>query len=185
MNKEESIRKSQKYWIIVFVVVVVILLGAGLYLSLKNSDQEDNNTISNNSLVNQTSDNSAKDVFLEKYENSDYGFSIEYPADWQSETSSSGSGSSEIFSIGLSKNGQEVGLSVMSDEMEGLVRNSISVSKESILDIDGVMATKLEGGNVKDGSLVNLVIIKNKGRLYSFRGLGSDFDQIVSSFKLL
>lgn len=188
MSKEVVIGRSQKYWIVIFIVVVVLLLGLGLYTFLKNSNQQVDNkaiVILNSSSVNQSINSSATAAPSGKYENSDYNFSIEYPNSWQSQTSSTGSGNSEIFSIGFSKESQGVGISVMSDSMESLVRNSLAIEKESSIDINGLTATKLEGGSAKDGSLVNIVIIINNGQLYSIRGIGPEFDQIVSSFKLL
>jgi len=183
--------KSNKQWIIVFVIIILILLGVGIYSFLKISNQEAENSNtslnsgSSNTLANQVNSNLIEDVLFETYINSDYGFSIEYPADWQYEASSTSSGSNEIFSLGLSYNKQAVGLSVMSDEMEGLLRNSISVEKESTLEINGVAATKLEGSSAKDGSLINIIIIKKENKLYSLRGIGSNFNEIVASFKLL
>ena len=188
MSKKVTKGRSQKYWIVIFIVLVVLLLVLGLYTFLENSNQQvDNKAIAilNSSSVDQSINSSATDVPLEKYENSDYNFSIEYLNSWQSQTSSSGSGNSKIFSVGFSKESQEVSISVMSDDMESLVRNSISIEKESPMDINGLTATKLEGGSAKDGSLVNIVIIINNGQLYSIRGIGPEFNQIVSSFKLL
>jgi len=73
----------------------------------------------------------------------------------------------------------------MSDEMEGLVRNSISITSESEVEVNGTAAKKLEGGSLKDGSPFTMILIKERDQLYSIEGTGQEFDQVVNCFQLL
>jgi len=176
--------RSEQMWSGVVVVVVVGMLVGVYFLRLSQGDFINTN-IRPSLLPPKSQAQVIKDTSLEIYENSIHNFKVNYPKSWQATMSSTGEGESEIFSLSLVGEGNDIGISVMSEDMEGIVRNSISVNKESKIEVNGVSAQKLEGGSMKDGSSVTMVLIKGQDRLYSIEGTGQEFNQIVSYFELL
>lgn len=186
-NKRSSIRRSftpRQSGIIIFLIGLAVIVGTYyIYTVYQNDpvDQKEEITVYTGNKI----DVPVNQINTKTYENTDYGFKIEYPEDWQAEIFQTGEGINEIFSLNLSSSGNNVDISVMDDSFEGIVRNSISVTKESKVEINGLAAVRLDGSSAKDGSSISMVIIKNQGRLFSFSGIGQDLNDIVDTFKVL
>jgi len=178
-NKRGNYKKSfspRQSGIIIFVLGLAVIIGA-YFIFIVCQDESVNQNEKITVYANYKESSSVNQVNTKIYSNTDYGFKVEYPEDWQVKTSHTGEGSNEISSVNLSSGDKNVDISIMADSFEGIVRNSISITKESKLEVNG--------GSAKDGSLVNMVIIKKQGQLYSIRGIGPDFEEILGSFEIL
>lgn len=173
------------------LLVVVLMLVAVYYFWVASRAPDDRLNTSPEILVNAQAANAnqaAANTAVasdEEYKNTDLQFIVRHPAGWTVETSRSGSGTEEIFFVGLVGKAERLNISVLSETMEGLVRNSLTIDSEKSLTIDGVPATKLIGKSLKDGSPYSVVLVKRAGRLYSISGTGSAFEQIQDNFQLL
>lgn len=180
-------QQKKSYWNLVIFLIIVLAIAAGLYyywITAEKKSETNQNVVvytNQNKNLNLNVNNINKES-LKTYKNSDYNFQIQYPVSWEIKETSTGEGEDKIFSISL---GDSASLSIMSDSMEGIVKNSISINSEKEMKINGLESTKLEGGSAKDGSLVNIILIKKEGKLYTLRGYGQEFEQMVDSFKLL
>jgi len=186
-NKRGNYKKSfspRQSGIIIFVLGLAVIIGA-YFIFIVCQDESVNQNEKITVYANYKESSSVNQVNTKIYSNTDYGFKVEYPEDWQVKTSHTGEGSNEISYVNLSSGDKNVDISIMADSFEGIVRNSISITKESKLEVNGLEAVRLEGGSAKDGSLVNMVIIKKQGQLYSIRGIGPDFEEILGSFEIL
>ncbi len=120
---------------------------------------------------------------LEKYRDDKYGFELSYTDDWSVESETTGSQTTEIHSITLSRDADSVTINIMDPDMEGLVRNSITSTTETTLTISGNNAIRLDGSSSKDGSSISVLLVKKSGSLYSIQGSGDGFDEIVNGFQ--
>ncbi|MFH1597464.1 MAG: hypothetical protein ABIB97_00130 [Patescibacteria group bacterium] len=109
-------------------------------------------------------------------------FSVVYPGDWKLAQSSSDDFEIYVFSSG----DQEVTLTIMDAEMEGIVADSVSVDEESTVTISGVAARQLKGGDLKDGSQIYSILLINDGTLYNFTARDlTVLNQIIDNFTLM
>ena len=182
---KKVIGKRDSMWSGIVLIVVVGMLVAVYFLKLSYGPDLVNVNIEPLLVTPKSHAKAVEDVSLDTYESTVYNFKVDYPKSWQVTISSIGEGETEIFSLSLENESNSVGISVMSDEMEGLVRNSISITSESEVEVNGTVAKKLEGGSLKDGSPFTMILIKEQDRLYSIEGTGQEFDQIVNYFQLL
>ncbi len=74
---------------------------------------------------------------------------------------------SDDVTIGFS---DEDSISIMSEESESIIRNSLGVDAEEPLEIDGIPATKITGTSAKDGSTVYYILMPFDDSLYFMRG---------------
>ena len=176
--------KTSLWNLVIFLFVILALVAGGYYFWVTSEKKLEEETEMSEGMVNvsQNINLNINQVSLETYNNNDYNFQVQYPADWKIDETLVGEGDSEIFSVGI---GESSSLSVMSDSMEGIVRNSISINSEKEITLNGLKATRLEGGDLKDGSETSMVLVKKEGRLYVLKGYGQEFEQVVDSFSLL
>lgn len=119
------------------------------------------------------------------YSSEENGFEVSYTQDWDIATSSSGEGDSLISTVTLSADDEVVDIIVADQSMEGIIRNSISVDSETEVTVSGQSAQRLEGGDLKDGSPLTMIIIVSGGKIFSIKGSGTGPDSIVEHFILL
>ena len=121
----------------------------------------------------------------ELYTDVEYDFQLTKPSGWEAEVNKTGAGVNEIYSVILSSDisDKSVSISVMDTSLSGLVENSISISSQTELNLGNEVATRFVGSSLKDGSAVTMISVTFNGRLYSFKGVGTEFEEIVKSFK--
>lgn len=61
-------------------------------------------------------------------------------------------------------------LSILSPDLEGIVRESIGGTTETTITLDGVAGMSVTGASAKDGSQRTLVLVQNNNKLYVFDG---------------
>jgi len=168
---------------VVLLVVVVMLIG--IYF-LWISARDDMNSTSPVIVMFSPRD-SQEDAAIVENKNvySEHGFRVEYGEGWTLSTTRAGEGSNEIFTVSLDKVEERVLITVMSSTMESMIRESISITGEESITINNITAQKLEGTSTKDGSPETLMVLTQNDTLYSIRGSGVGFDEIVSEFELL
>ncbi len=198
-------RRTRNYWIWVFGILAIGVLVAAWYYTrpdpATNANQNSNQSAAINSNVKtevnsqenanssdiNTISNQNSGTVSQNYNNSEYGFSLTYSAGWKRASSVTGSGKDKIYSLVLSDPANPtstVTISVMDDSLEGQVKNSISVTSEKNITVNGLSAQKLTGGSAKDGSPVTIVLLNKGASLFSLRGNGQDYENIVNSFEL-
>jgi len=188
-RRQANQKKSSAVKLSVILIVIGSAVTVGSYFVFDLSNDELTNENTRGVLKINKESNLNNEVIEDKeenkvYTNNEFDFTFLYPDGWQLNTTRNGQGENEIFSVGISSGTDSIGLSVMSDSFEGIVRNSISIDQESEVEIGGLAATKLVGGSAKDGSMVNIVYFKDNGMMYSYSGIGSAFDDIVKSFEI-
>lgn len=73
-------------------------------------------------------------------------------------------------------------ITVMNDDMEGIVRESVGILTEEEVIINGQLGTKIAGASAKDGSAVTIILIKKGGRLYHFQGSDAFLERMSKDF---
>ena len=176
-------KKIQTISGIVLLVVVVMLLGIYFLWIAARDDMDPRSPI----IVMFTPRDSQEEVTVDEKKNvySEHGFSVEYGKGWILSTTRSGEGDNEIFTASLDKEEERVLITVMPSTMESMIRESISVDAEESITVSNITAQKLEGTTIKDGSPETVVMLTQNGTLYSIRGSGVGFDEILSEFELL
>ncbi|MFA5052379.1 MAG: PsbP-related protein [Patescibacteria group bacterium] len=202
MAQGERHVRHRHQWAWISAGIVIISIGTVWYVTGQRSDSSPQDTNQNSmhqdSLANATTDNTnigGQDggtntnvgPAVQKYTNTEYTFSVEYPTGWDKVTSITGAGANKIFSIQLSdpvSPSINVSISVMAESFESQVRDSISISSEQSITVNGQSGQELTGGSAKDGSTVTIVMMIKDGLLYSVRGTGQEFENIVNSLEL-
>ena len=175
-------KPKNNYWNLVIFLIVVLIIAAGAYYFWVTSEKESEVNEEVTVVINQNNNLNTNQVSFEIYKDTDYNFQLEYPADQEIEEISTGEGENKIFTVSF---GDSASISVTSTSMEGIVKNSISIDSEKEITIGGLKAARLEGGSLKDGSDVVMVLLNKDGKLYILQGYGQEFEQIVDSFSLL
>ncbi len=168
---------------ILLLVVVVMLMG--VYF-LWIAARDDMNPRSPVIVVFTPRDSQEGEVVIEnKNVYSGHGFRVEYGEGWTLLTTHSGEVGNEIFTVSLDKEEERVLITVMPSTMESMIRESMSVDIEESITVSNITAQRIEGTSTKDGSPETMVILIQNGTLYSIRGSGIGFNEIVSEFELL
>ncbi|MBU0597567.1 hypothetical protein KKF61_01065 [Patescibacteria group bacterium] len=184
MDSREEKRSAYQQWSGLILIIVVGILVAVYFFRVLNREEIDPGVSQVNIVVSEKASGGSEAVDDNIYLNPDYNFSLSYPADWNYKTSSSGQGDEYIFTVLFGSGAGSVNLNVVLDEMIGLVKNSISISNEAEEMINALPATRINGYSAKDGSAEIMVIFKNNGTDYVFRGVGHDFENIISTFEI-
>ena len=72
---------------------------------------------------------------------------------------------------------------MVSTGFEGIIRESVSIQKESDITLNGVPATRLDAGSARDGSPKTVVLVKRGTTLISLNGHGQMFEQLLTTFR--
>lgn len=190
--KEKMTKKNNSLPSILLVVILTSVLGYFVYISGQQLEEElpkptdqliiNPTTGSGGGPIDEdTNFNTNQSFVLDQQVESD-NFQIAYSSNWQLTESEAAGIKNYTFVVGS----DQVGLSVMSDDMVGIVEDSLSVEEETIITISGVSARKLKGGDLKDGSLVYSIILTKDGLLYNFNGRDGDkIDEIIGNFTFI
>ena len=168
---------------IVLLVVVVMLMGIYFLWITARDDMDPRSPVI---VMFTPRDSQGEDLVIEnKNVYSEHGFRIEYGEGWTLSTTRSGEGDNEIFTVSLDKEEERVLITVMPSTMESMIRESMSVDTEKSITVSNITAQRMEGTSTKDGSSETVVILIQNGTLYSIRGSGVGFNEIMSEFELL
>lgn len=79
--------------------------------------------------------------------------------------------------------GNQNTLNVMPDSYEGIVKNSVGITKEEVFEVAGVTGVKYTGSSAKDGTETVFIIVKKGGNLYHFQGNSDFFNNLADYIK--
>lgn len=168
---------------IVLLVIVVMLMGIYFLWITARDDMDPRSPVI---VMFTPRDSQGEDSVIEnKNVYSEHGFRVKYGEGWILSTTRSGEEDNEIFTVSLDKDKERVLITVMPSTMESMIRESMSVDTEKSVMVSNITAQKLEGTSTKDGSPETVIILTQNGSLYSIRGSGVGFNEIVSEFELL
>lgn len=170
---------------IIFLVVATTLFSLWFLKSqndfLKQINTGSNNPVNlNSNQASVVSTNESGKVVEEKetkkrtFQNSNYHFAVVLSGNESvKEASSEG-----IYTMQLGHDK----ISVMDEGKEGSVRGSVTTVSEEKIMMAGITGTKIIGTSPKDGSEINLILVKNSGRLYYFQGSVDFLERMTNDF---
>lgn len=162
----------------VLFVVLVVGSGLGLWYFTKNAKPTINTTTTTNAAANITTAPTLSD-----YRDTPTGFDIRYPSDWKKTEDTSGEGENAIRNITFTGANDAVTITVVAASFEGIIRESLSVEKETDITLNDVPAKRLEAGSARDGSPKTVILVKRGTTLISFNGHGPAFEQLLTTFR--
>lgn len=165
------------YYFIIFVVITAI----GLLWYFSNSDTSANSNTNNNiNTASQTETKANINVNLNTNLNANENINADTAMGGNDEANFTDdlgitvtgyditrTSSGDVVNLDL---GSSNNISVMPTSYNGIIRNSISITNEEAVTVDGVAGTKLTGGSAKDGSPVSFIMVENDDQLYYFKG---------------
>lgn len=120
---------------------------------------------------------------LTDYRDTATGLSIRYPSDWKSSEDASGEGDNAIRNVTFTGTNDAVTITVVNTSFEGIIRESVSIQKETDITLNGMPATRLDAGSARDGSPKTVVLVKRDKTLISLNGHGEAFEQLLTTFR--
>ncbi|MFH0819037.1 MAG: hypothetical protein V1898_03525 [Patescibacteria group bacterium] len=190
-KKSNNSNKKSGLYVILFIVMLGLIF---VYYSKNTSSVNNNNNININSVnnVNDTQSSNENNAGNENVNSSDNlkvnsnvnvdagGEPIARP---QPNTNiiirgydnirKTGTGEIETLDLGGGNT-----ISIMPQELEGMVRSSLGAIKEEHIVVAGKEAVRLTGESAKDGSSVTFVLLKNQDKLYHFKGADAFIDNL-------
>jgi len=186
--QENRTKSKTSYWnLAIFLLVILIIVAGAYYFWISSEKKSQEITGANESIVISTNNNknlNTNVATLKNYKNTSYNFQLDHPSDWSVDETTTGEGENQIFTVSFAKDNKSVSVSIMAESMEGIVKNSININSEETITINNLKATKLEGGDAKDGSPVSIVLITKNSKLFIIKGNGQEFEELVDSFEL-
>lgn len=144
-----------------------------------NSQPSTNNNSDNSTAVGRQSPaNTNISTLTKRYHSDELGFTLAYPADWQVEQSSSGTGDAQVTNFALGKATEGVTVTVMPSSLQGIIGESFSLTNEQPVTVNGVAATRAHGTSAKDGSAVDLLFFTRSDKLFLLNGKASLVDLV-------
>lgn len=172
------------------LLITVLVIGGGVAVFAATwADDAANKTNAN--AVSQSDANNAdsNDTVLTEdrttHTNSEFGFQLQHPSAWSMTADNSGTGEFAITNYVFSDGTVGVTLTVVPASLEGIIRESVSVTSEESLTVGGVPAEKLVGKQAKDGSNIALIIFKNSDTVFSFSGTPQLVSEIAQTFQFV
>lgn len=180
-------RRSPYLLILIVVAIVggVVALAYNRQSSIIPSNTNSNataNVNTNTANINSTNTQASTEAQT-LFQNDEFGFSLSYPASWKTEQNENGEGENRIVNFIFGNTDEGVTLIVLSDSMEGIVRESVSVVSETPVTINGAAATRISARSAKDGSPLGLLFFKKNATLYDLNGPADLVDSIGSTFQ--
>lgn len=164
---------------LVILLIMAIGGGFGIYATASSANQLDQ-------MVVLSHDNLKTDGQI--YFHDDYKFGFVYPDGWTLTEASTPPDSYAYFAVILRDPVTEdhLSFSLLNPSMEGIVRNSLSLEKESDLTFAMLSGTKLTGTDLKDGSLVTMVIARSDKYLYQITSYADEsvLDNFIKGFNI-
>ncbi|MBI4414879.1 MAG: hypothetical protein HY566_01405 [Candidatus Kerfeldbacteria bacterium] len=167
MNGRPSIPSSTKdprtvVGVSALLAVIALLVWARIYSGAQkpatNSETRNGNT------------QSATPGNTTQYTDAEFGFSLTHPSDWKVERNSTGEGENRIVNIVMGDGSQGVTIVIIPVALEGVVRESISITEENETTVNGKQATRIQARTAKDGSPLDLLLFRNGGMLIDLNG---------------
>jgi len=150
---------------IILVIAIVLLALVGVYYLMP--DKDDNG---GNSQV--ISD-------WRSYENSAYGYSLQYPGTWAIEPNHD---SSTVIFSSIDTN-EEFSVSIAAPEVESVIRDAIDIKKEDTLNIDGREGKLFHLNDDDTGLSQKIIIVQDGEKLYYISVYFTQYEKMLSSFK--
>ncbi|MFH1536798.1 MAG: hypothetical protein ABID45_02320 [Patescibacteria group bacterium] len=163
-----------------FILIVGLILV--LYFIFWNqTDQEILNTNTNNNL----NVNNNKNTNIEVNENTNESVSVPNTETFEFTLNDQEVILSEEFAedMYIHDFDEENSLTIMSTDLEGIAKESLSITDEEEIIIDGQTGVKLTGGNMKDGSTEYIVLVEYNDWLYHFTGDEDFLDDLANNFE--
>ncbi len=181
-------RKTQTISRPAVVVLITIALLLVLWLVFRTSKvpaPTNTNTAENaNESVIITNQTDANTVPAQtNYANAEFGFSLSYPSSWTVTPNESGTGSDRIANFAFGDGTDGVTLIVAPESMEGMIRESFSVSGSTKVTINGEEAEQLQGAKAKDGERVDLLFFRKNATLYVLNGPLANVERVGRTFR--
>ncbi|PIS42418.1 MAG: hypothetical protein COT24_03540 [Candidatus Kerfeldbacteria bacterium CG08_land_8_20_14_0_20_40_16] len=166
---------------IIFLVVVTAFLSYWFLKQKEEISQESElpgivNLNQSQTVVNNSNSEIADSTVPEtdSFQNSDYHFKVTNTTGDEIKEIPSGN----IYTVYFN----EDKISVLDETSEGVIRNSVSLVTENEISVSGQTGARIKGESTKDGSEVNLILVKNGGWLYQFQGSDSFLDRMIKDF---
>lgn len=178
---------------ILFVVIIAIIFVIVLAWRPKNSTNTNSlssqnvNTGTNTNVAEEesTNTNTAPLEQTTEYRNTEFGFSLEYPSSWKTDTNENGEGENRIVNFIFGSNETGVTLIALPASMEGVVRESVSIVSEKKATINGIAATTIAARSSKDGSPVSLIFFSKGATLFDLNGPADLVERVGSTFHFI
>lgn len=166
-----KVNRIKILWVSLLVVAAIIL---SILLSLFINKEELKETIN--------PEVKSEQSLWREYENTFFGYSINYPSDWFLETNSENADS--VTFTNPNDYQEEFTIAVADPEVEKILRGSVNVVSEEDIPVAGYVTTRIIGAESENGNLVNIAILNTGERLYYFVGGTEQFDEILKNFQI-
>jgi hypothetical protein len=165
-KKLKKVIHPNRYFI--WTLVLVVLIGASLIAFI------------NWSVINMENQSFFSDLKTKKVYTSKLGsYSVKYPAGWQIELDQSGN---TIFE-NPSDPAESLTVTTAALSMEGVIRHSIDIKSERNIAKDNMKIAIIKAGSAKDGSDLDVAIIKTATKLYYISGHSARLENFARNFK--
>lgn len=158
----------------VALIALVAGLGLGVWFFSKDTGPANTNGT-------QTTNSTTQDPTT--YRDATTGFEVQYPSAWEKSEDSSGEEANAIRNITFTGTGEAVTITVVNTSFEGIIRESLSIEKETDITLDNIPAKRLDAGSERDGAPQTVVLVKRDTTLISLNGHGQAFEQLLSTFR--
>jgi hypothetical protein len=159
------------------VAIVALVAGLGLGVWFFSKDAGPANTNGAQATANSTTQE------VTTYRDATTGFEVQYPSAWKKSEDVSGEGANAIRNITFTGSGEAVTITVVNTSFEGIIRESLSIEKETDVTLANIPAKRLDAGSERDGSPQTVVLVKRGTTLISLNGQGQAFEQMLTSFR--
>ncbi|MFH0805227.1 MAG: hypothetical protein V1916_03470 [Patescibacteria group bacterium] len=184
MKNVQFVRREQVWSGLVLLVVAGMLLVV-YFLRLSNGTDLVDVDINPNLVTGRHVQRAAAAPVFVDYRDTAHRFSVRYPEGRSVATSQSAEGDAVVYTVQFGSGDQAVYVSVMPATMEGQVRNSVGLLSEVAGTVQGMPSIRIEGSSLKDGSPVQLFLVRDGATLFTARGTGQSYVQLVDSFQIL
>lgn len=121
---------------------------------------------------------------MRTYRSDTFNFSIAYPAEWQVQQSSSGTGEAQVTNFTFGNGTEGATMTIMPGSLTGIIQESFSLTNERPVTINGIAATRAQGTSAKDGSAVDLLFFTRSDMLFLLNGKADVIDRISPTLQL-